>query len=151
MPPPPWAEGEQLVRLNAFFPIYLEHAEQGTYPQCWPELFIPWFASWPAEPIPLPNLNLPTPAPMIIDFAGLTVKEVATAKAKVKRAADWQTELATIRLMTEPEKAAWCLGRGVEKKQGVSARQNVFHDAEVNVFHIIAVALLVPMASKHAH
>lgn len=133
MPAPTWAEGEQLVRLNDFLPTYLEHAEQGTYPQCWPLIFLPWFASWPAEAIPLPNLNLPTPVPVVIEVAGLTAKQLAAAKAKVKRQADWQTELARVRLMNETEKAAWCLGRGIEKKKGVCVRQDAFRNAEVDI------------------
>lgn len=128
MPPLTWAQGDQLARLNAFMPIYLEHAQQGTYPQCWPRLFIPWFVSWPAEPIPLPNLELPTPVPIIIEFDGLSAKQVTAAKAKAKREADWQTELASLRLMTATEKAVWCLGKGVEKEKGVCAQQDVFHD-----------------------
>lgn len=122
MAPSTWAQGDQLVRLNDFFPKYLEHGERGTYSKCWPNFFVPWFETWPAEPIPLPNLNLPTPAPVIIEAAGLTVKQLAAARAKVKRETDWQAELARVRLMTDAEKAAWCLAQGLEKKKGVCAR-----------------------------
>lgn len=118
MAPQEWAVGAQRQRLDEFFPIYLEHAATGNYQACWPLLFIPWFKTWPATPIPLPNLDpvevLPQP-PMI----GLTTKQANTLKAKLKREADWARELDRVRLMTTVQRDAWCLGQGITKKQKV--------------------------------
>lgn len=122
MAPPEWAVGEQHKRLGAFFPTYLEHGTRGTYQDCWPLLFIPWFATWPAKPIPLPNLDhvevVPTPA-AAPSARALTAKEAAAAKSKLKHEEDWRLELNKVRAMTTTERDKWCLGRGIEKKQQV--------------------------------
>lgn len=130
MAPPVWATDEQLVRLNGFLPTYLEHGERNNYPECWPKLFIPWFESWPAGPIPLPNLDATQPTPAIIQTEGRTAKQITAAKAKAKRDADWQGELTRVRAMDETQRAAWCLGQGIEKQKRVCG----LHDTSDNKY-----------------
>lgn len=131
MAPLQWAEGEQLTRLEDFLPTYLEYAQHGNYQDCWPQLFIPWFVTWAAHPIPLPNLALPPPdtrvAPVAPAVPTLTAKQAAAAKAKLKRETDWQTELAELRLMTTAQQDVWCHGQGVIKKKQVRALSCIRH------------------------
>lgn len=139
MAPPVWATDEQLVRLNAFLPTYLDYGERANYPECWPQLLLPWFKSWPAEPIPLPNLDelQSTPALVVMEVAGLTVKQINAAKAKAKRDADWQSELRSLRSMTDTERAKWCLAQGIEKKTRVCDLPDAFDDTYIDVLAIL--------------
>lgn len=85
--------------------------------------------TWPAEPIPLPNLDevQPTPA-LVIEVAGLTAKQIAAAKAKAKHDTDWQSELGRVCTMTDTQRVAWCLGQGIEKKKQVCGLHDAFGD-----------------------
>lgn len=119
MAPQQWAVGEQRQRLEDFLPTYLGYGERGNYQECWPQLFIPWFATWPASPIPLPNLDIPAVAPAPLALTNLTVKQAAAAKAKAKRDTDWRNELEKVRGMTAPQREVWCLAQGIDKKKQV--------------------------------
>lgn len=114
MAPQQWAVGEQRQRLDNFFPTYLEYAATGNYQACWPLLFIPWFDTWPANPIPLPDLDhvdvVPEPL-LAVSFVGLTTNQVTALKAKHKREADWRHELVRVRSMNAVQRSAWCLVR----------------------------------------
>lgn len=121
MAPQEWAVGAQRQRLDEIFPTYLEHGATGSYQAFWPLLFVPWFKTWPAEPIPLPNLNPVEvlPEPPVIPAVALTAKQAAALKAKLKREADWAHELSLVRVMNTAKRDEWCLGKGVAKKQQV--------------------------------
>lgn len=122
MAPQEWAVGEQRQRLDEFFPTYLEYGVTGNYQPCWPLLFIPWFETWPATPIPLPDLDHVddvVPEPLAVSIVTLTAKQTAALKAKRKREVDWRNELIKVRGMGTVQRAAWCLGKGVSKKKQV--------------------------------
>lgn len=122
MAPQEWAVGEQRKRLDEFFPTYLEHGATGSYHNCWPLLFIPWFDTWPATPVPLPDLDrvevVPAP-PASPPLVALTAKQATSLKAKIKREADWAKELDRVCAMTSAQRDVWCLGRGIYKKKQV--------------------------------